>query len=248
MTPYLSIITVVYNDKEHISKTLESVGTQTSEYIEHIVIDGASSDGTAIICQNYCRNNPRIKFISERDTGIYDAMNKGLRTATGHWLIFLNSGDTFFNSKTAQRITNFAKNHEDCDMIVCDITRDKNDFNRISPRILRTSYKESIPCSHQACLINRQTHLRHPYDLSYRLAADYDMMYTILDEGGKWTYWPHILSSYMSGGISDRRKFEVRKEWILVKCRNKLRRVPLYLLGRCLVRAKRLIKNCLGDS
>jgi glycosyltransferase involved in cell wall biosynthesis len=94
----ISIITVVFNSKADLIKTMESVLSQTFNNIEHIIIDGGSTDGTVdIIRQNV---NHIAKWISEPDKGIYDAMNKGIRMATGDYIGFLNAGDCYFNENT----------------------------------------------------------------------------------------------------------------------------------------------------
>ena len=92
--PTLSVITIVYNNVRDIERTMLSVLNQTHPNIEYIVIDGKSTDGTLQIINQY--QNRIGKLISEKDEGIYDAMNKGLAVATGDYVIFMNSGDEFF--------------------------------------------------------------------------------------------------------------------------------------------------------
>lgn len=240
----ISVITVVRNDVHHIEQTLQSVAAQTHP-VEHIVLDGASTDGTVEIC---CRHRGII-FRSERDRGIYDAMNKGISMASGDWLLFLNSGDTFHDEKSVENILKVLPSESDFDLVFCDIERQYMDngvskkTRRIKPHILTSSYKEHIPCCHQGCLIKRKTHLRHLYNLEYRLAADYNMMYSILSNGGKWLYKPCLLSCFMAGGVSDTMKSALRKEWILIKCRGKKWRVPFYVLGRLCKRVYRAISK-----
>ncbi len=95
MEDKISVITVVYNDVEHIRETMESFFSQTWENKEYIVIDGGSTDGTADIIREY---SDRLAFwCSEKDGGIYDAMNKGIAHVTGNWINILNSGDRFFD-------------------------------------------------------------------------------------------------------------------------------------------------------
>lgn len=89
----VSVITVVYNDQAGLRKTINSVLAQGAELLEYIVIDGGSKDGTVATAKEFSANIDQ--FISEPDGGIYDAMNKGLRLATGDWVIFMNAGDTF---------------------------------------------------------------------------------------------------------------------------------------------------------
>ena len=93
----ISIVTVCYNAVAVIEKTIQSVLSQTYRNIEYIVIDGASTDGTIDVLKKY---QTKIScFISEPDEGIYDAMNKGLKIATGEWICFMNAGDFFYDTE-----------------------------------------------------------------------------------------------------------------------------------------------------
>ena len=102
MKPVLSVITIVYNNVRDIERTMLSVLNQTYHAIEYIVIDGASTDGTLDIIKQY--KNRITKLISEKDKGIYDAMNKGLAIATGDYVIFMNSGDEFYATDTVAKV------------------------------------------------------------------------------------------------------------------------------------------------
>src|SRR5690606_9150228 len=98
----ISIITIVYNNVQDIAYTIESALEQTYPHVEYIIIDGASTDGTMDVIERY---RERIHcVVSEKDKCIYDAMNKGLAKATGDYVLFLNSGDELFDSKTLQHV------------------------------------------------------------------------------------------------------------------------------------------------
>ncbi|MGB4053301.1 MAG: glycosyltransferase family 2 protein, partial [Dysgonamonadaceae bacterium] len=101
-TKKLSVITVTYNAEHTLERTLKSVREQTYPAIEHIIVDGNSNDGTVALIHRY--ENERLKWISEPDKGLYDAMNKGIKMATGDYLCFLNAGDTFYDTDTVQKI------------------------------------------------------------------------------------------------------------------------------------------------
>src|ERR1700722_6602734 len=100
--PLLSVITIVYNNVKGIERTMLSVLSQTYPNIEYIVVDGLSNDGTLGVIMKY--ENRIAKFSSEKDDGIYDAMNKGLDLATGDYVIFMNSGDEFFDADTVAAV------------------------------------------------------------------------------------------------------------------------------------------------
>lgn len=102
MEPLFSIITVTYNAEDTVGRTIDSVDSQTFSDYEHLIVDGASSDKTLAIISE--RTNPRRSVVSERDKGIYDAMNKGISNTKGKYLIFLNAGDKFHAPDTLSRI------------------------------------------------------------------------------------------------------------------------------------------------
>src|SRR5438105_14705 len=100
--PRISIITVVYNNVANIEVTILSILNQTYKNIEYIVIDGGSTDGTLDVIKKY---KDKISFwVSEKDNGIYDAMNKGIKVATGEWINFINSGDSYFDNDVLEKI------------------------------------------------------------------------------------------------------------------------------------------------
>ena len=100
--PKLTVITIIYNNVHYIERTVLSVLNQSYTNIEYLLIDGASNDGTLEILKQY---EGRIgKLVSERDKGIYDAMNKGLSLATGDYVLFMNSGDEIYSSDTVEKI------------------------------------------------------------------------------------------------------------------------------------------------
>lgn len=173
----ISIITIVYNDINHISDTIESVIGQTAfSKIEYVIVDGASTDGTSSVIERYCDKIDR--YICEPDKGIYNAMNKGIRVATGDYIMFINSGDRLTDNNVVSNIIS-----------AIGLKR---------PDVLYGSYREVssdgfaskvIPCrnpdkiwygpvaSHQS-MIYRVEHLRMhniEYDESYRIAADYKL-------------------------------------------------------------------------
>ena len=113
----VSIITVVYNNVSTIRDTIRSVLSQDYKQIEYIIIDGGSTDGTLNIIKEY---GNRIKYLTERDYGIYDAMNKGIRLSSGEIVGILNSDDTFFDKSVVSSIVSGFENN-DIDALVADI-------------------------------------------------------------------------------------------------------------------------------
>lgn len=101
-SPRLSVVTIVYNNVRDIERTIQSVINQTYSNIEYVIVDGLSNDGTLQVIDQY--KSQITKFISEKDEGIYDAMNKGLALATGDYVIFMNSGDEFYDNETVAAV------------------------------------------------------------------------------------------------------------------------------------------------
>jgi len=156
--PLISIITVVYNGEEYLEETIQSVIQQTYKNIEYIIIDGGSTDGTVDIIKRY---EEKIDYwVSERDDGIYAAMNKGIEMTTGEGLLFLNVGDHFVGEVLSENI------------LVPSFLPVKyyNYFGKLVDVKIK-SYKQGIPNSHQGILFENKN---IKYDLEYKIASDYD--------------------------------------------------------------------------
>lgn len=168
----ISIITVVFNDEEGILDTIRSVLNQTYENIEYIIIDGNSSDGTLNILNRY--KNDFAVFISEPDTGLYDAMNKGIEAATGNFCMFLNSGDVLYSRDTIQ---NYASHIHNLDMIyfAYAIMTDQESIYRMRPpegvEIKDWLRAGNLP-NHQSMLFPKSFYKTNFYNLDFRYSSD----------------------------------------------------------------------------
>lgn len=173
----VSVITIVYNDVSNIGRTLQSVINQTHRNIEYIVVDGASTDGTSEIIRRYTDHID--KYICEPDTGIYNAMNKGLREATGDYVIFINCGDRFSANDTVAKII-AAIGMETPDVVYGNYREFNSNSNETSQVISCRSANKiwyGPVASHQSTLY-RLKHLQNhglSYDESYKIAADYKL-------------------------------------------------------------------------
>ena len=173
----ISVVTIVYNDCSHIERTIQSVLNQDYPEVDYIVVDGLSTDGTSDIISNYA--SQINTFVSEKDKGIYDAMNKGLRLAVGDYIIFMNSGDCFSDNSVLSQIVQCIKSFEVRPVMVYGDYRQSYEFG-FSPVIPSRSYKKAwygAFASHQSTLYN--LHFLRDYnicyDLSYKIAADYKL-------------------------------------------------------------------------
>ena len=167
--PTFSVITVTYNAEKVLEETIQSVITQTYRNVEYIIVDGHSKDNTMEIVNKY--RNHISKVISEPDKGLYDAMNKGIRMATGDYLCFLNAGDEFHDNETLQKIVQTLKGKELPDVIYGEtaIVDEKGHFlhmRRLStPEQLNwKSFNQGMLVCHQAFLALRELAVHYLYD------------------------------------------------------------------------------------
>lgn len=179
--PLISIITVCRNVGEAIGETIESILTQTYTNIELIVIDGASTDNTVEVIRQY--ENKLARWISEPDKGIYDAMNKGLRIASGEWVNFMNVGDSFADDNVLKSIFYDAKIPDNIKLIGGNTNNFFPDGHiEVHHATSAESIKYQIPFSHQACFTRRELDRSSgafQFDLRYKIAADYNLFYNI---------------------------------------------------------------------
>ena len=169
--PKISIITVVYNAVGLLERTINSVLAQTYPHIEYIIIDGASTDGTLSIIEKYRTKIHTI--ISEKDKGIYDAMNKGLHNATGGYVLFLNAGDELYSTTTLQEIFSLSPNADvyyGNTKVIDELGKELGNRRHTPPKQLTwTSLKYGMCVSHQSFIAKRT--LCDDYNLQYRIAA-----------------------------------------------------------------------------
>jgi len=201
--PLISLVTVVLNKKSEFSQTFESIKKQNFKNFEYIVIDGKSTDGTLELIKE---NAPHItKWISEKDLGIYDAMNKAILLAKGKYLLFLNAGDCLYNHHTlndlAPRLE--SNNHP---IIYGSVEFILNHKGKIfQPINLKDAWKQ-MPFSHQGCLILTTFHKNNLYDLKYKMSADYNLIFnTILKH--HLLKVDQIICTTTPGGVSDTKRF-----------------------------------------
>lgn len=210
MAPLFSIITVTYNAEKTLPATLRSIAAQSCRLFEHIIIDGASNDATVSIARD--AGYP-VTIVSEPDSGLYDAMNKGLGLAKGDYVIFLNAGDAFTSSDTLSHIAD-AIIDNDYPGIVYGQTRlvdDKRQY--IGPRHLTApevltidSFKEGMVVCHQAFIVLRK--IVDNYDIRYRFSADYEWCIRCLQHSRRNQYLPETIIDYLSEGMTTRNRYK----------------------------------------
>lgn len=220
---YLSVITVTYNAEKTLQRTLESVERQSFvSCIEHIIIDGASRDGTLALVEAYRERNPEMRIIvkSERDKGIYDAMNKGLLAASGTFVCFLNAGDrlhcdslleSVFSNRDYSRVGVIYGN--------TDIVDDEGAFlshRRLAPpeKLTWRSFRDGMLVCHQSFYARRE--LCEPYDLRYRFSADFDWCIRVMEkaESGYTLLYMRepVFTDYLAEGVTTRNRMKSLRE------------------------------------
>lgn len=168
----ISVITISFNALAHIEKTIQSVITQKYNKFEYIVVDGKSNDGTVSIIRKY--DNSIDKWISEPDTGIYNAMNKAVKLATGKYCIFMNAGDTFLHDKVLYEVDKYLET--DIDIISGNNIITQN--NKLiayykAPKAITFNHLFNSSLCHQATFIKRELLIENPYDESLRMVSDW---------------------------------------------------------------------------
>jgi len=216
--PKISIITVVYNAESLIEKTILSVIRQTCKSIEFIIVDGASTDNTLQITKKYQPNINRI--ISEKDNGIYDAMNKGLKAATGDYVLFLNAGDELFDNSTLDTVFSNNKNADIYygNTAVINSNGEILADRRLSPPASLTwkSLKYGMCVSHQSFIAKRL--LCDFYNTNYAVAADIDWVINTLKQADVVVNTNTYISKFLEGGTSNKRRTKaLRERFVIMK-------------------------------
>lgn len=218
----ITLITCTYNAEAVLQRTLDSVLKQTYADIEHLIIDGCSKDATMAMAQQYhdasdrlC-NGHTVVVRSEPDKGLYDAMNKGIRQATGDYLCFLNAGDCLPTSNTiADIVASAEKESKVMSFSVLygetDIVDDGGNFIRhrrlqAPENLTWRSFKDGMLVCHQSFYANTSIAKATMYNLDYRLSADVDWCIRIMKKGAKAGMKTHnthmVLCNYLDGGMS----------------------------------------------
>lgn len=202
----ISVITATFNSEKNITECLKSVAGQSYKNIEHIIIDGGSTDHTLEIL----KSAPSVsKYISEPDKGIYDALNKGIGLATGDIIGFLHSDDTFGSTDIIQKITELfsQKNIQGVygDLVfVHSENPDKIMRTWKSNRFDRKNIKYGWMPPHPTLYLRKEVYQKHgPFDISFKIAGDYNFMVSVMkDKEISLEYLPEIITKMRMGGAS----------------------------------------------
>ena len=238
MTAKITIITVCYNALEDLKKTADSVYPQTYQNVEYLIVDGNSADGTKEYLdaqrERFASSHIDFRFVSEPDAGIYDAMNKGTKLATGDFLLFLNAGDCLVDGNVLSDI--FSDNdYFDASVVYGNhITSDGVNCRKVQVMDAHGLRKTMI-FSHQAAFVRRCEQLKYPYTPQYHICADYDFFLRLYLEGKNFVRVPVFVSVFQEGGLcqqsvnkTTKQVFDVRRAHGIINKKNYL----FYVLKR----------------
>jgi len=220
----LSIITITYNSAKTIQRALESVQSQTYQDIEHIIVDGDSTDGTKDLIAAYAARHKNVRWVSEKDDGIYNALNKGIRLATGDVIGFLHSDDVFYSTDSIEHIAQaFAS--EQVDVVYGDLQYCRG--NKVVRRWKSNAFNPKSLCygwmpPHPTVYVRRKVYEQvGEYDEWFRISADYDMILRIFSASYPSHYLPEVLVSMEMGGASNKntkaRLSKTQEDYIALK-------------------------------
>lgn len=220
----ISIITISYNSAKTIQRALDSVQSQTYPDVEHIIVDGASTDGTKEIVEAYAAAHGNVRWVSEPDEGIYNALNKGIRMATGDVIGFLHSDDIFYCAESLAHIAQTMEQDEvqvvygDLQYCRCGKVIRSWKSNPFNPGALKYGWMPPHPTMYVRREVYEQV---GKYDEWFRISADYDMILRIFKAGYRSRYIPEVLVSMETGGASNKntkaRLSKTQEDYIVLK-------------------------------
>lgn len=221
----LSVITVAFRNYEGVVKTWASLAHLARDpgiEFEWVVVDGGSADGTEDFLKKL-NGDCGLRYISEKDNGIYDAMNKGIAMAQGQFAIFLNSGDVFHEDIAAS--VRQLRNKNDRAMYIGDAMLDFGEGHKVRRSAKHGWYiYHSLPASHQAIFFPLSGLQKYPYDLQYRVSSDYALAAKMYKEGYAFKRIKGLVSEFSMGGVSTSNNLELCQD--AKKVQRQILRVP----------------------
>ena len=217
-----TIVTCTFNAEHELQRTLDSVFHQSYADVEHLILDGLSRDRSVEMAQTYkqrsdeARTGHEVVVCSERDSGLYDAMNKGIARATGDYIVFLNAGDTFPSEATLEHIAHSIGDGEALPGVIygdTDIVNDEGRFlrhRRLQPpaKLTWRSFRNGMLVCHQAFYALTTLAKDNPYNLNYRFSADVDWCIRVMKEAERRHLMlknvDEVVVNYLDGGMTEK--------------------------------------------
>lgn len=199
----ISVVTVCYNEKNTIRETVESVLAQKYDDYEYIIMDGASTDGTLDIIKEYA-DNPKMKYMSEPDTGLFNAMNKSLTLVSGQYVIFMNSGDLFLDENVLADVAPYLRE----DIVYGDVLRRTKEGSYIQ-KYKGTHWERirmmlcGLAFCHQTQFTKTEVMKRYGFREDHKITADFDFVVRALSDKRSFKHVDRVICSFdHDGGIS----------------------------------------------
>lgn len=212
-----SIITICYNAEYLIKQTLLSEISQKYNDFEIVIVDGKSTDKTLEIIQEtvsfYDFPKERISIISEKDNGVYDAMNKGVRVASGEYLIFMNCGDSFYDNDVLLNFDKAISRGDNADVYYGNTLMVFYEGTGVFHDDENTPRNKVMPFIHQSAITRRECLIEHPYNLSYRICADFELYYWMRNNHKVFIHENFVVSRYdAKEGLSENNPLLIARE------------------------------------
>lgn len=217
-----TIITVTLNCEHVVEKSILSVLSQEYADLEYILVDGGSSDGTCDIIRRYAELYPNVRWLSERDAGISDAFNKGIRMAGGDVIGILNADDRY-TPKALQVVAGAVAAHPESDVFHGNMLRYQGDtpLFLLTPSEVERNIWHEMPINHPATFVRRSAYQSAGlFDVTLKIAMDYDLMLRLSAAGSRFWYIDEVLAEMNYGGVSDKQVLAGLQEVYDVSVRN----------------------------
>ena len=219
MNKLLSIITVCFNAGQSLKRTIESVVAQEFKDFEYIIKDGGSTDETLEIAASYQARFEEAgisyQIVSEKDSGIYDAMNCAVKIASGKWINFMNAGDCFYSKSVLADI--FKKSNYVNDGILYGDAIEYEYGHYYKFRKSFENIESTMPFSHQSAFVNRELLVRYPFKLEYPIGADYDFLLSMYQKGYHFKDTGTIVCIITKDGVSSVKLYDTFYETLKIR-------------------------------
>ena len=216
MQPKVSIVTVCLNAEKTIERTIKSVLNQTYSNIEYIIIDGVSTDRTLEIVGSYKnRFGDRLKISSERDRGIYDAMNKGIAVSTGEIIGIINSDDWYETEAVQNVVDAFSKT---TNAVYYGILRCYSGDDEVMLKAVNYKYLHEDNVGHPSYFVSTSLYKKHgTFRMDYKYASDFEFMLRLIQRGVQFVQINQILANYSYGGASSKQEINTYAEYYKIR-------------------------------
>ncbi len=219
----VTIVTVTYNAEDLLEETILSVINQSYKNIEYIIIDGASTDGTVDIIKKY--ENKINYWISEPDNGLYFAMNKAIKKATGKWINFMNAGDTFADNNVVAYVMEHKENN--AELIYGNYHKKNMDI--VVKAQEKTNWYRTMPFCHQTLFTRTELMKTEPFDINFRITADHNFILKMYQQQKNFSYLDKTLAVFSEGGFANSNTVKMCIESLKVLMENKVDMEDIYL-------------------